>query len=118
MLHGHMSNRSEEQLCNDTESYVDRHDNGLTRRSMRFACGLPADAPSPKIGDVADHADPVATGLSEMRAVIDEVIKYLLDNDHEYVTHALCRVVAALPGANPDVQKAYFDKLINNGFWK
>jgi hypothetical protein len=96
ILRGWMAAHNEEACYDTIEAYVDGHDKGLTRRCMRFAAGLPLAPVSPD--PVGPPPDPVDLALTELRKGHDALIGFCLDNDHEYMTEALCRVATCIPG--------------------
>ena len=108
---------SAKDCYNEIENYVDGHGKGLTRKCLRYACGLPAVPPDANLHEKPSE-DPIDAALMQMRIHSDALIPYLLDNEHEYMTEALCRLTTCLPGANPTERKSYFHLLINHGMWK
>ena len=116
ILRGWMAAHNEKACYDTIEAYVDGHDKGLTRRCMRFAAGLPLAPVSPD--PVGPPPDPVDLALTELRKDHDALIGFCLDNDHEYMTEALCRVATCIPGGNFAQRRAYFLKMVSNSLWK
>ena len=118
IVHGYMADKGEDDHIKTIEDYVDGLDNGVTRRAMRFAGGLPI-VPVSSVSAAIPSApfDPVADALRQMRRNSDLLIGHCLDNDIEYMTEAHCRLAICIPGANPSRRKAYFQQLVDNGFW-
>jgi hypothetical protein len=120
ILHTFMASHSASDCRNAIERYVDGDDRGLTRRSMRFACGLPVQ-PNRR-GDVDEvrppPQDPVEAERQEMKTNSDTLIKYCLDNDLEYMTLAQCRLASCIPGNNHAARKDTFQTWVSNGLWK
>ena len=98
ILHGHMHGTGEQAMRDRIERYVDGADKGLTRRCMRFACGLgavkkdmPADAvgAAPPVAGLSAPVDPVVAEMAVLQRDSDAIVKYMLDNHLEYMTQAL-----------------------------
>lgn len=115
IMHGWMTKYSEKQCYEEIENYVDGADKGLTRKSLRFACGLPVDAPVAPIGP---PPDPIHQQQSELQKESDELVGFLLENDLEYMTESQCRLATCLTGGNATDRKERFQTLISHGYWK
>jgi hypothetical protein len=116
IMHGVMASFSESRCYQEIEDYVDGHDKGLTRKCLRYACGLPQVAPAS--AELSGPIDPVEEGRNQMQRESDALVGFCLDNDLEYMTDGICRQAVCLSGSNPTKRKESFHKLIGHGFWK
>ena len=117
IAHGWMASHSEKDCYDEIENYVDGYDKVLTRRCMRFACGLPIDAKSSAV-NLGAPLDPIDGELCALRRQSDALACYCLDNDMEYMTEAQCRLAMCLPGSNALKRKEAFQNLVRHGLWK
>jgi hypothetical protein len=117
IVHGWMALWNEKACYEEIEKYVDGYDQGLTRKQMRFAAGLPPAAPTPATG-AQPPPDPIQAAMQGMQANSDALICWCLDNDIEYMTEALCRLAPSCLGSNHTKRRAYFLELVSRGFWK
>lgn len=121
LLHGHMRTYTQDECYSMIERYVDGDDGGLTRRCMRFACGLAIEGGSTPHEDGCDvprPADPVASAIRALRSETNELIKLMLKNDWEYMTEYLTKHAACLTGKNHAARKERFHECVRNGLWK
>ena len=123
VLHGHMHSYTTQECADAIERYVDGDDKGLTRRSMRFACGLSvnpgqADSPDLSASVVPDaHQDPVDACRRTFRKETNALICYMIENDMESISEAQLRLITGdhITGTNPEQRRKRFKELVHHG---
>ena len=104
------------------DEYVGGADNGLTERTMRYACGLP------EATSVVRHAysalrvdfDPARAAIDELQAHHHALIKWALENNREYMTASLAKRLTNVPswsGGSIAVLASRFQRMVDSGLW-